>query len=347
MSNQPPIGVPQGAIRLNTDSQKLEFYAQDRWFEMATDVPYLGDTQSPAGARGFVSGGLQNPAEINNIDMITIPTAGNAIDFGNLTQVSRLGGTTASRTRAVRMSGIHGGSVTAVVDFWTISQQGDAVNFGDMQNGMRSTSAGGNQTRGILAAGVPDSSKIQYITIASLGSNQDFGDPFQNRTQGSALSSPTRCCFAAGEAPSRVNTIDFVEIATTGDAQDFGDITREISGVFCVTNATRGIIGGGEFPSTFDTTMDHITFASKGNALNFGELIEQNGNGYRLAGTASSPIRGCFMGGTNDSPASNTVYNVIQYVNMMTEGNSVDFGDLATTHGYTHIGNCSNAHGGL
>ena len=41
MSNKPPIEVPQGAIRLNTDSQKLEFYAQDRWYEMATDVPTL------------------------------------------------------------------------------------------------------------------------------------------------------------------------------------------------------------------------------------------------------------------------------------------------------------------
>ena len=41
MSNQPPIEVPQGAIRLNTDSQRLEFFAQDRWYEMATDVPTL------------------------------------------------------------------------------------------------------------------------------------------------------------------------------------------------------------------------------------------------------------------------------------------------------------------
>ena len=39
MSNKPPIEVPQGAIRLNTDSQKLEFFAQDRWYEMATDSP--------------------------------------------------------------------------------------------------------------------------------------------------------------------------------------------------------------------------------------------------------------------------------------------------------------------
>ena len=52
MSNQPPIEVPQGAIRLNTDSQKLEFFAQDRWYEMATDSPILD-----GGTRGIVSHG--------------------------------------------------------------------------------------------------------------------------------------------------------------------------------------------------------------------------------------------------------------------------------------------------
>ena len=60
MSNQPPIGVPQGAIRLNTDSQKLEFYAQDRWYEMATDVPTLD-----GGARGLIAGG--NDARTNEL----------------------------------------------------------------------------------------------------------------------------------------------------------------------------------------------------------------------------------------------------------------------------------------
>ena len=127
----PPIEIPLGAMRFNSDSSKLEYWNGSAWFQIQTFSPNLD-----GGARGFVSGGLQNPAEINNIDMITIPTQGNAIDFGNLTQVSRLGGTTASRTRAVRMSGIHNGSVTAVVDYWTISQQGDAVNFGDISFGL-------------------------------------------------------------------------------------------------------------------------------------------------------------------------------------------------------------------
>ena len=76
MSNKPPIEVPQGAIRLNTDSQKLEFYAQDRWYEMATDVPTLD-----GGARGLITSGYNHPAYQNVVDMITIPTAGNATDF--------------------------------------------------------------------------------------------------------------------------------------------------------------------------------------------------------------------------------------------------------------------------
>ena len=52
MSNLPPIEVPQGAIRLNTDSQRLEFFAQDRWYEFATNTPTLD-----GGSRGFIMGG--------------------------------------------------------------------------------------------------------------------------------------------------------------------------------------------------------------------------------------------------------------------------------------------------
>ena len=68
MSNLPPIEVPQGAIRLNTDSQKLEFYAQDRWYEMANDSPNLD-----GGSRGIWGGGNANPGPIHaDIEYITI-----------------------------------------------------------------------------------------------------------------------------------------------------------------------------------------------------------------------------------------------------------------------------------
>ena len=79
MSNKPPIGVPQGAIRLNTDSQKLEFYAQDRWFEMETDVPTLD-----GGVRGLHGGGAAST--INTIQFITMSTQGNAVNLGDFPQ---------------------------------------------------------------------------------------------------------------------------------------------------------------------------------------------------------------------------------------------------------------------
>ena len=51
----PPSEIPQGAIRFNTDSQRLEFYAQGEWWVMSTDTPNLGrSVDSTPGARGFL-----------------------------------------------------------------------------------------------------------------------------------------------------------------------------------------------------------------------------------------------------------------------------------------------------
>ena len=83
MSNQPPIEVPQGAIRLNTDSQRLEFFAQDRWYEFATNTPNLD-----GGARGFWLAGSFHPSvnPTNVIEFVTISTQGNGTDFGDTSQ---------------------------------------------------------------------------------------------------------------------------------------------------------------------------------------------------------------------------------------------------------------------
>ena len=96
MSNLPPIEVPQGAIRLNTDSQRLEFFAQDRWYEFAINTPVLD-----GGSRGTFHGG-ETPTRVDTIDFITISTAGNAIDFGNIsTGVLRASSSCSSNTRSI------------------------------------------------------------------------------------------------------------------------------------------------------------------------------------------------------------------------------------------------------
>ena len=77
--------IPQGAIRFNTDSQKLEFYAQDQWFEMVIDTPALGtSSDTGAGARGVFGGGFGvSPANLLTLEYINISSTGNALDFGD------------------------------------------------------------------------------------------------------------------------------------------------------------------------------------------------------------------------------------------------------------------------
>ena len=80
----PPSEVPQGAIRFNTDSQRLEFYAQGEWWVMSTDTPNLGQgTDSTPGARGLFGGGGDPPNGEDVIDYVNIASTGNANDFGD------------------------------------------------------------------------------------------------------------------------------------------------------------------------------------------------------------------------------------------------------------------------
>ena len=58
MALKPPVEVPQGAIRVNTDSQKIEFYAQDQWWEMATSQAAL----TTGSRRAVFAGCFQHPS---------------------------------------------------------------------------------------------------------------------------------------------------------------------------------------------------------------------------------------------------------------------------------------------
>ena len=121
MALKPPVEVPQGAIRLNTDSQKLEFYAQDQWWEMATDVPTLD-----GGARAVYCNG-STPSILNTSRYFTIPTQGNSVDFGTLTRtVANTPASFSDRTRGVIMGGSDP-SATSTSDTITISSTGSAV----------------------------------------------------------------------------------------------------------------------------------------------------------------------------------------------------------------------------
>jgi len=334
MSNQPPIGVPQGAIRLNTDSQKLEFYAQDRWYEMATDVPTVD-----GGERAVCAGGSA-PALVDTIDFASIASGGNFADFGDLTFNS---GQPARNTCASRTRGIIAGSTNAI-DFIMIATTGSAQDFGDMTYSASQAQGCSNQTRGIFGGGYsPQPSivnTINFITIAAEGDALDFGDLIDDTRGAASYASPTRGVIHAGRFSNPVgntNVIQFMQIATTGNTQDFGDAIIARDFVSGASNATRGVAAGGRIPDS-STLMDFTTIATTGNATGFGDLREENDEGSGC----SSSTRMLVTGGTN---ASSSTINTVQYLSIITGGGSVDFGDL--TQGRQHHTALSNAHGGL
>ena len=66
---------------------------------------------------------------------------------------------------------------------------------------------------------------IDYITIATEGNAQDFGDTTSVRHSGGGTSNTIRGIFSGGYNPSLLATIDYVTISTLGNANDFGDLT--------------------------------------------------------------------------------------------------------------------------
>ena len=348
-----PQSPPPGMLRFNTDIGRLEVWRNDHWATILGESPNLGNQNNTnsaggTGTRGVFMGGI-GPAETDTIDYITISTMGDAQDFGNLTQAKRLGGACSSATRGLTLGGFVSPSIKSEIDFITFASTGNAQDFGDITSVKRSNGGLANSIRGLSLGGVTptNSNAIDAVVIAVTGTAQDFGDLVTSMGQPYGTASPVRGVIAGGEISARVNTIQYVTISTQGNAQDFGDLTSARSGVLGFGNATRGCFAGGEIPAspTFINNIDFVTMASTGNSQDFGDL--DNVNGLRLGGSASSPTRGIYASGVNDTPSASTVHSRIHMVTIQTTGNAIDFGDISASRWQIFNGTVSNGHGGL
>jgi hypothetical protein len=189
-------------------------------------------------------------------------------------------------------------------------------------------------------------SSIDYLTISTLGDVNQFGNLSLTRAMyGNGCSSSTRGVFGGGyilgtPANIRINTIDYITISTTGNASDFGDLTQAKSFIGGCSNSTRGVFGGGfnNTPTaTFFNTIEYITIATTGNALDFGDLTVARS----LPASCSSSTRGVFGGG-NLGPA---ISNVINYITIATKSNALVFGDLSIAR--RDIAGCSSSTRGI
>jgi len=341
----PPVTVPTGAIRYNTDSNKMECFDGTKWWQVSVSSPDLN-----GGARGLAIGGNTSPSGVNNkIDYITIPSAGNAIDFGDMVSGLFAAAGMSSRTRAVVSGGRQTPGNVSDIQYLTMSSTGNTIDWG--ANPLNSLSYGqgavSNQTRGVTMGGNNTSNThltdIQYLTIASLGTINDFGDITTASVYVASVNSPTRGLVAGGQGASPYpifNSIEYITIASTGNAQDFGDLSVEGFRLGGCMSSTRGLFAYGETDAGDNKkNIDYVTIASTGNGVNFGDLSV---SGQHPVGT-SDCVRGVWLGRQNGSPYNDN--DVIDYNTITTLGDAVDFGNLTAVTSLT--ASASTGHGGL
>ena len=346
MSNKPPIEVPQGAIRLNTDSQKLEFFAQDRWYEFATH----SDVFDGGAGRALI---FEGDGDSNKIDVINVASGGNATDFGVTHHNNNSVGATGDRTRALCYGG-GPGSATNTIEFFTISINNTAIDFGDLTYTARQPGNACNSTRSLMPGGYPSPfgtgqaiNTICYVTTQSTGNAIDFGDLIITGEQVMSCS-PTRGVGiggygVGGSDPSggRLAECQFITTHTLGNASEFSQLAEDRNDANGAGSNTRGVFLGGGTPTGAQTdAITFVEFASLGNPTDFGNLI----NIGQSHCCTSNKVRAVKTNGYLGSPVSGNT-NRIEFVNIATGGNAVEFGD-ATYTGGADAAHC-NAQGGV
>ena len=296
------------------------------------------------GSTRILFGGGATPSVVNNIDIITVESTGDATDFGDLASLNYQGGggNASSFSRGIFGIGKTPSSTNAI-EYVQFSTTGNAADFGDKTNSVTGFAGASNKIRAVFVGGYSRTNVMDYITIATTGDAVDFGDLTVARGGTGAVSNGTRIFAGAGNNPSdnSVNVIDEHHIASTGDAVDFGDLVQATQNPYSGSNSTRAIFAGGLQQSGGSgpqlSSADIFEMGSKGNAVDFGDLSAAMYSNYG----SSSHIRAVAGGGSDPSNA----VNVIEYFTFSTAGNAVDFGDLTAAR--QDITPAGNGHGGL
>ncbi len=347
--------IKPGAFRFNTDSMKLEIFRGSANYEGTASMAGIGtlaagqweeiQATSPevqtGGTRALFSGGTRAPVS-DIIDYINLDTTGDAIDFGNLLSATQYVSGVASRTRGVFGGGDNDPGYIDVIQFVTIASTGNASDFGNLTDARHYATGVSNGTRGIFAGGEQPASRniIDFVTISSTGDAVDFGDLGGVRYGQAPANSKTRAVFSGG-SPSTENQ-DFITMSTQGNSAKFGDLPGgDRQQVMGASNSVRGLVMGGNAPAAVNV-VEYLTIATLGSAADYGDLTHA-----RKYGTgAASSTRVCAAGGVTQPSAPSTAITTIDYTQVMSLGDFIDFGDL-TDGRWGLTSGLSNGHGGL
>ena len=212
--------------------------------------------------RAVTMGGLSpsTPA-VNVIEYVQIMTLGNALDFGDMSSGRLTDGSAFSNGVEAFVCGGYPAANDSY-EVIRIASTGNSIASDKVSSGNQWPGAGcSNSTRGIWAGGANSptvyTKEIRFITMASKGNTQHFGD-LSDLAQGGggAGSNQTRGIISfgmavpgSGNTPGNdLNTLEYITFSSTGSALDFGDLrggenkrhTRHISPV----SDSHGGLGG-------------------------------------------------------------------------------------------------------
>ncbi|SVA76056.1 uncharacterized protein METZ01_LOCUS128910 [marine metagenome] len=252
-----------------------------------------GATSNGTTGRGvFMGGNRPDPTPgddvySNVIDYITIDTAGDATDFGD---ISQLAATPCCSSNGPGDRGLRaGGGVKDVggvntIEYITISTPGNTTDFGDLGTGRYAFGASSNGTndRCVFWGGIGEQRTIEYVTVSSTGNAVDFGDELWathlaptgynwNVGDGTSNGPLERGIHAGGNSAIETNIIQYITINTPGDSVQIGNLTNASSPSHTSNGIGDRAVFFGINPSK--GTIDYMTISSSANAADFGDCL--------------------------------------------------------------------------
>ena len=165
------------------------------------------------------------------------------------------------------------------------------------------------------------SNEIRYLTVSTMGTDQDFGDTTAAKANCISFGGKVRAASMGGQTTpsgsSWTNDVEMVFFSSTGNSTDYATLTtaKKEGGGFA--NRIRAMYVGAGY-----NIMEYLTIAEGGNFVDFGDMS----NASEQCAAMSSPTRGVFT--MNSYVPQYTSQNTIEFVEIMTTGNSTDFGDM-------------------
>ncbi len=289
-------GISPGSVR----EPRMEVFNMNtsgnatRFGELQQNIGRFAIGRASSTTRGLFAGG-QSPTSRDFIDMITIASEGNGIDFGDLNAAGRCYNGCSSSTRGL-FGGTNGNDVVDKVEIATV---GNAIDFGDwVYSGGNKNATFSSPTKSINNSGEAGGasrgagSPFQNVTIESMmissgGNSVVWGTLSRANRNKRGTSNGIRGLFVGGyvnvDPWPKTNHIDFITISSEGQSIEFGEVSNIMSEPNCTSSQTRSFICGGFGNPASLNNIEYVNIASTGNAIDFGDLAVVGGAGNALS----------------------------------------------------------------